>query len=118
MSKGIPTAEQYAVELASLVRDHRESLGLTQLQLAEEAGVSRHLVSNIENAGASGLTLSKVAPILGVLGLALAVVPGIQMPATPLEPSGSELNAYFDERYPVDGTLFGDAGLIGSSAHV
>ena len=102
----MPNADSYADYLADKVLSRREELGRTQAQLAKQAGVSRHLVSSIENGAASGITLTKVLPVLGVLGLELLISTGISLPAHS-QAEHSELDSYYETNYPLDSSLFG-----------
>jgi transcriptional regulator with XRE-family HTH domain len=61
-----------ARELGALVRERRESLGLTQQEAAAEAAVSREWLSRFE-AGKSTVPLSRVFDTLAALGLAVDV---------------------------------------------
>ena len=57
-------------ELGSLVRFHRRKAGLTQIQLAELAEVSRFIVQELE-AGKGRTTLKHLEPVLQSLNLSL-----------------------------------------------
>ena len=51
----------------------RKSNGLTQAQIAREAGISRQLVNRLEAGSATGIALDKLMGILGSGGCALEV---------------------------------------------
>lgn len=57
-------------DLASIVAFHRKKAGLTQVELARLAGVSRFVVQEIE-AGKGRTTLQHVLSVLGTLNLKL-----------------------------------------------
>lgn len=57
-------------DLASLVAFHRKKGGLTQIELAELAGVSRFVVQQIE-AGTGRTTWKHIGPVLNSLNLKL-----------------------------------------------
>lgn len=59
--------------IADAVRSRRESLGLTQTELAELAGCSTRFVHTVEAAKPS-VRLDKLHDVLAVLGLTLDVV--------------------------------------------
>ncbi|MDO4538171.1 MAG: helix-turn-helix domain-containing protein [Coriobacteriales bacterium] len=86
----------------------RRDRGLTQLQVAEAAGVSRQLVNRLETGSAAGIALDKLLRILGASGCALDVYPlegedltafsrPVESAATPFDPL---------EEYPFDESLF------------
>lgn len=56
------------------LRARRRELGLRQVDVAELAGVSERFVRLLES-GKGSVRLDKVAPVLEVLGLRLALVP-------------------------------------------
>ena len=56
--------------LAKAVREHRKLSGLTQVDLAQLAGVSRKVVQDLER-GKEGIQLDSLGRILGVLNLEL-----------------------------------------------
>ncbi len=55
-------------QLASLIRRHRRELGLTQMDLAERVGASRHWVMQLER-GKPGVSLEMVLKATAALGL-------------------------------------------------
>ena len=67
----------YAYRIADAVRDQRLRLELSQGEVAKRAGVSRHLVSDLESAKATGISLQKLSSILDVLGMSLAAKVGV-----------------------------------------
>jgi y4mF family transcriptional regulator len=73
-------------EIGTRVRVRRKSLGLSQSDLAAQAGVSRKWVSELEN-GKRSVQLGQVLDVLGVLHLEfvreLAAVEAAEAPATP-----------------------------------
>ena len=60
--------------IGSQVRQQRASLGITQKQLANNAGVSERLVRSLEMGLANGIGLEKLAAILSSLDLTMAIV--------------------------------------------
>ena len=60
----------HKVDLASLVAFHRKKAGLTQIELAELAGVSRFVVQEIE-AGKGRTTWQHIVAVLESLNLKL-----------------------------------------------
>lgn len=65
-----------------LVADRRLALGLTQVELAELAGVGLSSVRTLE-AGSDAMTLTVVIAVLDALGLAVAVGPRPALHAVP-----------------------------------
>ncbi len=57
-------------QLASLISWHRRRAGLSQVELARHAGVSRYVVQDLE-AGAGRTTWARIVPVLRVLNLRL-----------------------------------------------
>ena len=55
-------------QIASLILWHRKRAGLSQLDLARHAGVSRYVVQDLE-AGNGRTTWKKLAAVLGVLNV-------------------------------------------------
>lgn len=56
--------------LASLIAWHRRKAGLSQMELARHAGVSRYVVQDLE-AGAGRTTWARMMPVLRALNLRL-----------------------------------------------
>lgn len=63
-----------AEDLGNLVREERESSGLTQQQLATRAGVSRLWLVHVE-AGHPGAAFGRVLHLLASLNLTIDLVP-------------------------------------------
>jgi y4mF family transcriptional regulator len=61
-----------ATDLGHLVRERRRQLGLTQAQLAEQAGVSRAWLLSVEQ-GHERVELGLVLQLLSTLGMSLDV---------------------------------------------
>lgn len=61
-----------AQELGALVRERRDNLGLTQLEVAERARVTREWLVRFEN-GKSTVALTRVLDVLTALDLAIDV---------------------------------------------
>jgi predicted transcriptional regulator len=59
-----------AEQLASLISWHRRRAGLSQVELARHAGVSRYVVQDLE-AGAGRTTWVRMMPVLRALNLRL-----------------------------------------------
>lgn len=57
-------------QLASLITWHRRRAGLSQVDLARHAGVSRYVVQDLE-AGAGRTTWARMMPVLRALNLEL-----------------------------------------------
>ena len=57
-------------QLASLIRWHRRRAGLSQMQLARHAGVSRYVVQDLE-AGNGRTTWARMIPVLHTLNVQL-----------------------------------------------
>lgn len=57
-------------QLASLIAWHRRKAGLSQMELARHAGVSRYVVQDLE-AGAGRTTWIRMMPVLRALNLQL-----------------------------------------------
>lgn len=60
--------------IGKAIRTRRKQLGMTQLDLAEIAGLQRQTISRVE-AGNGAVTIATVARIAEVVGLNLKVVP-------------------------------------------
>lgn len=65
---------QFSQEIGQSVQARRNSLSLTQKQLASIAGVSERLVRSIEAGDAQGVGLAKLEAVLAPLGLELKLV--------------------------------------------
>lgn len=59
-------------ELARAIRGRRKTLGISQTELADLAGVSVRVVSSVEN-GKPTARLDTILPLLDVLGLDLTI---------------------------------------------
>ncbi|WP_069159692.1 helix-turn-helix domain-containing protein [Nocardia altamirensis] len=81
-----PRTRRQLVQLGAMLRKARVEAGLTQEQLGELAGVSRQLVSRVEDGSARG-EIGRVAQIATALGLRLVAVPASQRTA----PSADQL---------------------------
>ncbi len=57
-------------DLANIIRFHRKRSGLTQLELAEMAGVGKNLVYELEN-GKQSIRLDNLIKVLHVLNINL-----------------------------------------------
>jgi transcriptional regulator with XRE-family HTH domain len=63
-----------ATDIGRRLRGQRAVLGLTQIEVAELAGVSRRAVVELESAkGARGATMNTLIAVCSVLGLAVTV---------------------------------------------
>jgi transcriptional regulator with XRE-family HTH domain len=60
--------------IGTAIRTRRKQLGMTQLDLAEIAGLQRQTISRVE-AGNGAATIATVARISAVVGLDLMVMP-------------------------------------------
>ena len=58
-------------EIGAALRARRRAQGLTQLQIAEAAGVSRAFVSDLERGDRSGAELARVLAVIRALDLAV-----------------------------------------------
>lgn len=61
--------EQYRINLARAVRKRRRDMDLSQVQLAESAGVSERTVINIETGNYKSLTLTTVQAVTKALDI-------------------------------------------------
>jgi y4mF family transcriptional regulator len=61
------------MEIATFVKEKRKSLGLTQIVLAEKAGVGLRFVRDLEQ-GKSTLRLDKVNQVLDLFGSEVGVI--------------------------------------------
>ncbi|MGN0039252.1 MAG: helix-turn-helix domain-containing protein [Coriobacteriales bacterium] len=64
-----------ALEIGYAIKDRRGELGLTQAQLAQEAGVSKRCLWSLELGQNPGVQLDKLTAVLGALGLDLVIAP-------------------------------------------
>lgn len=62
-----------ARQVGQNVRHQRKELGLTQRQLAEQAGVSERSIISLELGDATGIRLDKLLSILSALGLTMSI---------------------------------------------
>jgi y4mF family transcriptional regulator len=60
----------HSSQLASLIHYHRKQAGLSQVELARHAGVSRNIVQDLE-AGKERASWKNLLAVLGVLNLQL-----------------------------------------------
>jgi len=60
--------------IGAVIRTRRKQLGMTQLDLAQIAGLQRQTISRVE-AGNGAVTIATVARIAAVVGLDLMAVP-------------------------------------------
>lgn len=65
-------------QIGAAVRSARARQGLTQVELAERAGVSRRWLITLEQGHASRAELGKILDTLDALGLALTVAPAVR----------------------------------------
>jgi transcriptional regulator with XRE-family HTH domain len=73
-------------EIGQRITSARKKYGLTQLELAKKAGVSRPTIDLLENGRATEIGYSKLARILAVLGLEFWL-----QPASPQRPTLEDL---------------------------
>ena len=59
------------IDLALLVREMRENVGLTQAELARKAGTTQSVIARLEDAEYTGHSLPMLERIAGVCGVAL-----------------------------------------------
>ena len=88
-------SENAKLEIAAVLSDARALAGVTQVGLAERAGVSQAYVAKLERGGAN--------PTIGNIGRLLACIwmkPAIQ--AVPLDPSKSVESIYIEIAEPVE----------------
>jgi len=62
-------------ELSHLVKTRRSDMGLTQMQVSALSGLSRATVNQLENGTLKDLSLTRIAKLLGVLGLSVTFSP-------------------------------------------
>lgn len=101
--------------MGSVIAQARMAKGLTQDQLARDAGISRQLVNRLEMGTASGIALSKLLSILERLDCALLVDSDGQPLEREPSPSESRIQADISDDqdpmglgyfYPLDESLF------------
>jgi transcriptional regulator with XRE-family HTH domain len=64
-----------ASELSHLVKTRRSDMGLTQTQVSSLSGLSRATVNQLENGTLKDLSLTRIANLLGALGLSVTFSP-------------------------------------------
>lgn len=69
-------------QLSHIVADKRVEKDLTQAQLAEVAGVSRHTIVNIESGSIADMRMSTLEKVLNVFGYEVSALP-IREPSAP-----------------------------------
>ena len=79
-------------EFSSAVRTRRADMGLTQTALAGLSGLSRATINQLENGTLQDLSLTRVARLLGVLGLSVHVTAPRAKSQRPLTPQRSALD--------------------------
>jgi len=62
---------QQQIDLALLVREMRESAGLTQVELAKRVGTTQSVIARLENAEYRGHSLNMLERIAAACGVAL-----------------------------------------------
>ena len=65
--------EEFIKQLSMIVRSHRKLSGLSQLQLAEFAGVGKTVIFDIEHCKAS-VQLNSILKVLKVLNIKLDII--------------------------------------------
>ncbi len=80
-----------ARQVGQNVRNQRKQLGLTQCQLAEQAGVSERSVVSLELGDATGMRLDKLLSILSALGLTMSIQPKEDDAGSTAPPNQKEL---------------------------
>lgn len=88
---------RYAAIVGCDVCEQRLNLGMTQAELADAAGVSRHLVSDLESGKATGISLGKLVRILDALGMRLQVKVGVPVSPSPSQAYPAELQKYANQ---------------------
>jgi len=86
LARLIPAMERLILSSAALgraLRDARREQGLTQVELAERAGIAQPTISNAERG--AGIHLDTLFSMLAVLGLELLVRPRPEQLGTPWE---------------------------------
>lgn len=72
MNESISKVERYAATVGAAIRDARKDAGLTQVQLAELAGISDATLRDIEH-GSGAPSLRSVLEAIDILGLSVEV---------------------------------------------
>src|SRR5665811_1845176 len=72
------------LELGAAIRDARKRRGWTQAELADKAGVTRHLLTEVERGKRPGAEVSGIMAVARALGMGLALAP---LASTPVERS-------------------------------
>ncbi len=85
-------------ELGLAVRARRETLGLTQQQLAKMAGLSRTTVNLLENGSLSDLGLRKLGLLADLLGIALVAVLRSEPPRHALQSASLSASVSYREK--------------------
>lgn len=85
-----PPVADALVRFGRNIRRARQARGLTQVQLAESAGLSRHTVARVEH-GSPGTAMSAYLTVMSALGI-LGAADGLADPdrdslAAPLDPA-------------------------------
>lgn len=68
--------ERQKLAIGMLIRETRESLELTQVELARRVGTTQSVISRIEDANYGGLKIETLQRIAMALGLPLAITLG------------------------------------------
>ena len=68
MKKNVATPEKMLSALCTVLQEQRKALGLTQLELAQEAGMQRSYISDVEQ-GARNLSVKNLCRIAAALDL-------------------------------------------------
>ncbi|MBY0551247.1 MAG: helix-turn-helix domain-containing protein [Candidatus Obscuribacterales bacterium] len=71
MKKSPTTPEKTLAALCTVLQEQRKSLGITQLELAQEAGMQRSYISDVEQ-GARNLSVKNLCRIAAALDLSLS----------------------------------------------
>ncbi len=71
MKKNATTPEKMLAALCSVLQEQRKALGITQLELAQEAGMQRSYISDVEQ-GARNLSVKNLCRIAAALDLTLS----------------------------------------------
>ncbi len=71
MKKSATTPEKMLSALCTVLQEQRKALGITQLELAQEAGMQRSYISDVEQ-GARNLSVKNLCRIAAALDLSLS----------------------------------------------